>query len=394
MNLLRQFFLNKANVSEVKLQSEQSVLYGLRDIYFEEAAKVAINLALLYHSVMLIYANYIGVMELVYINYFSVATYIISLILLKKNGQLALHIVSFCAIEVIIHSSVGVYCLGVNSGLGLFVWLVVLLFFLSSKLSRLKKILLCSGILLVYSSFIFHSYFYFPQYTLDSATMSLVNQSSIISSSAITVAITYYFSTILRKKEELILREIHHRVINNLQVLSSISTLHKSQFDEPKYNSQFESLKGRINAMSIIHKNISLGNSINQIDAKKMIKEIVLYVVGQNKSKQIDFSILDQKFNLDIAIPFGLLAFEVISEMEAFSNWENSQINLKKDDNGEINMKIKTTLKENTVFPYPQVKQSISEEIIEALTEQLDADINFYENDNTVCFEFSQKKSV
>ncbi|UKN00650.1 hypothetical protein K6119_13015 [Paracrocinitomix mangrovi] len=118
------------------------------------------------------------------------------------------------------------------------------------------------------------------------------------------------------KENELLLGEIHHRVKNNLQVISSILSLHeKSLSDEAAKKAMLEG-KERVKSMGLIHKLLYQNENYSGIEMKQYIPTLVeglLESFGYSKDEFEFKSDLDQiKLDVDSAIPIGLIINELV----------------------------------------------------------------------------------
>ena len=150
---------------------------------------------------------------------------------------------------------------------------------------------------------------------------------------------------LIRQKEEkeVLLKEIHHRVKNNLQVINSLISIQSSFIEDPKSLDVFEECKNRIRAISLIHEKLYNSEDFGRINIKDYIQMLVQNMIQTyNIDKKISL-ILDLKveyLNLNTTVPLGLLLNEIISNSfkYAFSNMEK----------GEIVIRLNTTLDQNT----------------------------------------------
>ncbi len=120
-------------------------------------------------------------------------------------------------------------------------------------------------------------------------------------------------------EKELLLREIHHRVKNNLQIISSLLSLQANMEakNAPRLRKLYLDSQVRINSMAAIHELFYRSDSLKMIEFKKYIKKLVCDVLhafeGDKKNLSTKLDINDFYLNLDTAIPLGLLANEIIS---------------------------------------------------------------------------------
>lgn len=121
---------------------------------------------------------------------------------------------------------------------------------------------------------------------------------------------------LLLQKETLV-KEVHHRVKNNLQIISSILSLQKEQVDEPQFKDILQESRNRITAMSVIHESLYQGERLDRLYLRSYIGELVrnlayTYLVRQGQI-EIQLEVADVEMSLDQAIPFGLIVNELVS---------------------------------------------------------------------------------
>jgi two-component sensor histidine kinase len=142
--------------------------------------------------------------------------------------------------------------------------------------------------------------------------------------------------TILKKdaEKELLLKEIHHRVKNNLQVVSSLLDLQSRDIDDEKTLSTFMEGQNRVKAMALIHQKLYQNENLAAIDfsdyAKQLIKELaILYPSAKGVSTNVQAKDNTQ-FDIDTAIPLGLILNELISNAYkyAFEGKESGELNV------------------------------------------------------------------
>ncbi len=131
-----------------------------------------------------------------------------------------------------------------------------------------------------------------------------------------------------KKKVELLLKELHHRVKNNLQVLSSLLSLQSQQLTDSNAIQAVKSSEGRVNAMALIHRKLYLGDTNRTIDIKDYITELVSYLVHtygyHEREFTLDLQIEPISVDVDKAIPLGLILNELISNAFKYAYAEHA----------------------------------------------------------------------
>jgi PAS domain S-box-containing protein len=138
------------------------------------------------------------------------------------------------------------------------------------------------------------------------------------------------------KERETLLKEIHHRVKNNLQVITSLLSLQANTINEEATKVIFQQSQYRINAMAMIHETLYQSEDFLTIGYAQYMEALVHYLVLSMKGSEhhIDWSIDagNIKLNIDTAIPLGLLINEIITNALKYG--------FKGDEKGKIYIKI------------------------------------------------------
>ncbi len=118
-------------------------------------------------------------------------------------------------------------------------------------------------------------------------------------------------------EKEVLLKEIHHRVKNNLQVISSILRLQSAQADSPEVSGMVEDAQARIQAMALIHDGLYRSQNLASIDFGAHLRELsaVLFRIFGRPEQAVRLAahLEPVLLNLDTAIPLGLVANELIT---------------------------------------------------------------------------------
>lgn len=114
------------------------------------------------------------------------------------------------------------------------------------------------------------------------------------------------------KLKETLLREIHHRVKNNLQIASSLLNLQKRRLTDPDMIDAFTNSQGRISAIALIHEKIYEYQDAKAVELKSYLQVLMKY--HQNISPNVTYEIDCPKIaiDLDTAVPIALIASELV----------------------------------------------------------------------------------
>lgn len=140
------------------------------------------------------------------------------------------------------------------------------------------------------------------------------------------------------KEKEAMMREIHHRVKNNLQIVSSLIRLQARSIKSKKLRETFEIAQNRIKSMALIHEVLYLSENLDKINFSDYIRRITnhLFAMFSRKAKKIQMELDVGEFYLDIdkAIPCGLIINELVSNAfkHAFPDGKHGKIQVLLDN--------------------------------------------------------------
>ncbi len=119
------------------------------------------------------------------------------------------------------------------------------------------------------------------------------------------------------QEKELLLREIHHRVKNNLQFVSSLLSLQANLLPDEQARAPFEDSQRRLQGMALVHEQLYRSTQLGQIHFKSYIQDLVTQVrdsmVITGRPITISLELDDIVLPLDIVIPCGLIINELVS---------------------------------------------------------------------------------
>ncbi len=154
------------------------------------------------------------------------------------------------------------------------------------------------------------------------------------------------------KEKDILLKEIHHRVKNNLQVISSLLSLQSQTVKDAQSQKIFMESQNRIHSIALIHEKLYQSKDLSHINICDYINELLrdlLYSYGTNPENIKTETYIDNLFlNIETAIPCGLIINELVSNSLKyafpggkkgeirihFNKYENSKLILIVKDNG------------------------------------------------------------
>ncbi|MCF8459986.1 MAG: PAS domain S-box protein [Flavobacteriales bacterium] len=119
------------------------------------------------------------------------------------------------------------------------------------------------------------------------------------------------------KEKEVLLKEVHHRVKNNMQVISSILNLQSSYIDDETALGILRESQDRIKSMSFVHESLYQSKTLSEVNFSEYIQNIarnLFHSYGRPEGGlTLDFDLEELYLNLDTSIPCGLIINEVVS---------------------------------------------------------------------------------
>ena len=151
------------------------------------------------------------------------------------------------------------------------------------------------------------------------------------------------------REKEILLKEIHHRVKNNLQIVASMLELQAGQIQDEEVRILFNESQRRIETMSLIHEKLYRARDLSKIDFKEYVEELAanLTALTGHKAEQVELETLIEGVFLDInsGIPCGLIINELVfnSLRHAFPDGRKGRltIHMHEDDEGSITLSVR-----------------------------------------------------
>jgi len=197
-------------------------------------------------------------------------------------------------------------------------------------------------------------------------------------------------------EKELMLKEIHHRVKNNLQVVSSLLRLQSETITDKAAIGYLKMSEQRVRSMALIHQQLYRTKDLTRIDFRRYLEELCNYLFFAYDVKRADIglklSVDEIYFAIDTALPCGLIVNELVTNSlkHAFAITKKGEItvSLAKEASGKNILTIKDNGSGVAQLDFENTA-TLGMELVKTLTEQLEGTIEVNtQNGTEVCISF------
>lgn len=136
-------------------------------------------------------------------------------------------------------------------------------------------------------------------------------------------------------ENELLLKEIHHRVKNNLEVVSSLLALQSAQINDPNTKEAMQESQNRVNSIGIVHQKLYQGENLGAIEMKDYfinLSESIIDTFGAEQRVKLEVAMEKLNIDIDTAVPLGLIVNELLTNTLKYA--------FPKDHEGKVSIKL------------------------------------------------------
>ncbi len=192
------------------------------------------------------------------------------------------------------------------------------------------------------------------------------------------------------KEKEVLLREIHHRVKNNMQVISSLLNIQSKRIEDKRAAEALQNTRKRVQSMALVHDRLYKSEDLASIDFSQYIEQISTHLFscyrGKMERVKIKKDIKNVFIDINKAVPLGLIVNELISNSleHAFPDKRKGEIQVKfhrKDSGYELQIS-------DSGVGFPKdldflKATSMGMQLVTSLVEQIDGDIQLSRENGT-----------
>jgi two-component sensor histidine kinase len=187
------------------------------------------------------------------------------------------------------------------------------------------------------------------------------------------------------RQRDLLLREVYHRVKNNLQVVDGLLYMHMMQpANASTRDSDLSALRGRIHTLSLVHQQLMASTNLETFNIAPFLHELCSNIAGASGRDGIALSVdvMDQDVTLDIGIPFGLIVTELVTNAlkHAFPQGKGGiSVKFQRNHNGDACLTVSDTGDKPFDFEKKASESgSLGHTIVRGLVAQLGATMKTY----------------
>jgi len=301
------------------------------------------------HFFLIFFFWIIGVKEMAVYNVFSAIFFAIMLYLIEKEFNVKIIFFLTC-FEVVLHAYLGTYYIGSECNFIFFIFIMPTVFLLNPKWKIWESSLFFLNVVLFYLLNIILFKDHKAIYALDESLVFYIGVTLILIVVFMIFLVVFYYSKLvntndkaLRKvnkelkikneEKQLIIKEIHHRIKNNLQVVISLLRLQASKVEDKNVIEMFKNTQKRIFSMALLHENLLQEYDLELINANEHFKYLTenlinSYAVDKKIDVKIDIENID--FGMQTLTPLGLIINEVITNSlkHAFNETKQGKISI------------------------------------------------------------------
>lgn len=119
------------------------------------------------------------------------------------------------------------------------------------------------------------------------------------------------------REKDFLLKEVHHRVKNNLQIVSSLMRLQRGQTDDPAVSSVLKDMQDRLRSMALIHEHLYRSEDLSRVDLsaylRQLCQQLFRALAANSDLIRLNLDLSPVELDIDSAIPIGLLVNELVS---------------------------------------------------------------------------------
>jgi two-component sensor histidine kinase len=116
-------------------------------------------------------------------------------------------------------------------------------------------------------------------------------------------------------EKELLLKEVHHRVKNNMQVISSLLNMQASEIEDKELKNRYRESQSRVRSMALVHEKLYRSHDLSSIELGEYVRSMMSEMTSSSSVINVRWKVNSEPFFLgvDKAVPVGLIVHELVS---------------------------------------------------------------------------------
>jgi len=193
------------------------------------------------------------------------------------------------------------------------------------------------------------------------------------------------------REKEVLLKEVHHRVKNNMQIISSLLNLQARYVSDPNAVRLFLESQNRVRSMALIHEKLYHSKNLSSVNFSEYLRSLVSFLCHACGRGSIFCSIKAEKvmMGVDIAIPCGLIVNELVSNAlkHAFPEEHQGTVRIELKPSGESEELFVLSISDNGIGFNGEKKfeenQTLGLQLVRDLVEQIDGKLELRQEQGT-----------
>jgi len=198
----------------------------------------------------------------------------------------------------------------------------------------------------------------------------------------------YHLTSQKNQHIESLIKELHHRVKNNLQVVSSLMSLQSRRLEDKNARLAMDEGKKRVDAMAMIHQKLYMDNELASVHIGEYLNDLAASLAGSfgfsTSSIITEFSLADTNMDIDRAVPIGLIVNELITNAfkHAFKETADPKVYISLLQPGE-NIELKVSDNGKGIQENQLPDSSLGMKLVKTLVNQLEGTMNIINTNGT-----------
>ena len=203
---------------------------------------------------------------------------------------------------------------------------------------------------------------------------------------------------VIAKQKTILLKEIHHRVKNNLQLISGLLYLQSVKHKNTEVTAMIDESQKHINSIALVHEMLYKDDTLSLVSMKKYFNELGTRLLQVSDQEEIKFmlNVIDVALPVDYATTLGLIVNELITNSlkYAFTSEKGMvTISLKEINPNEYLFTYADNGKGYAIDNRSNTNKTLGQKLIKMLAEEIEADLTI-ENKNGLIYTFNFKTRI